>query len=183
MKRGTIINNGTVYAAGFDVAYPMIKVLHAGETELVIESPSISAEGMYDPYIEEDYYLVVERPLIKTEEGKLTMTFSKAYDFDFAIGVRVVNNTAYYDANTKKLNELNSNLTLLVQGTLQSGQTTLTLTDSRITVNSIIEPFYWVDGNVATEPLTYNTITVNNGSVVFEFEEMDSNLTVGIRVM
>lgn len=81
------------------------------------------------------------------------------------------------------VDELNSNLTVLIQGTLPSGDTTLTLTDSRITVNSIIEPFYWVDGNVASEPLTYSTITVNNGSVVFEFESMDSNLTVGIRVI
>lgn len=80
-------------------------------------------------------------------------------------------------------NQVNSNLTTLAQGTLQSGQTTLTITDSRITTNSIIEPFYWVDGGVATEPLTYNTITVNNGNVVFEFDTMDNNLNIGIRIM
>lgn len=177
MKRGTIINNGIVYAAGFDVAYPMIKVLHAGETELVIESPSISAEGMYDPYIEEDYYLVVERPLIKTEEGKLTMTFSKAYDFDFAIGVRVVNNTAYYDANTKKLNELNSNLTVK-QKVLTSGQTTVTYTDNSIDSNAC---FDWY-ADKEHQDLLPSDWSVSGNTLTVTYDAQSEDVTVGVEI-
>lgn len=93
--------------------------------------------------------------------------------------------TATTTANAASLlvNSLNNQLTTLIEGTLVAGQTTLTLTDVRILSTSIIDVYYEVGTGVETEPISYESITVYNGSVILTFAEREANLKVGIRVM
>lgn len=107
--------------------------------------------------------------------GQLPEYYGKASD------VQTATNTA--NAAGLLANQLNSNLTSLVQGVLTVGATSVTITDSRIRVDSIIEPFYFVEGGLASEPITYDTISVSNGSVTMTFGARETALTVGIRVM
>lgn len=87
------------------------------------------------------------------------------------------------DALEDDVEEINNNLTSLITGTLVAGQTTLTISNSKIKSDSIIDPYFEVGSGIATEPISYETMTVNNGSVVFTFEERETNLKVGIRVL
>lgn len=106
--------------------------------------------------------------------GELPAYYGKASDVTTAL------NTA--NASATLSSDLSNKLTSLIQGTLVAGQTSITLTDSRILANSIIDAYYLASAGVSVEPVSYTSITVNNGSVTMEFDEMDSNLTVAIRV-
>lgn len=107
--------------------------------------------------------------------GELPSYYGTAQDTQTAL------NTA--NAAGVLANNLNTSLTSLITGTLLSGQTTLTLTDSRIKDSSIVDPYFWSGTGVANEPISYKTITVSNGSITFEFDEFDTNIDIGVRVM
>lgn len=79
--------------------------------------------------------------------------------------------------------QIDNMLKSLITGTLVAGQTTLTISNSKIKSDSIIDVYYNVGSGVETEAVSYETIKVNNGSVVLTFEERETNLTVGIRVL
>lgn len=93
--------------------------------------------------------------------------------------------TAMTTANAASLlvNNLNSQLTGLITGTLVAGQTSITLSDVRILSTSIIDPYFEVASGTETEPISFETITVYNGSVVMTFAEREDNIRVGIRVL
>lgn len=107
--------------------------------------------------------------------GELPSFYGKASDVQTAT-------TTANAAGTLATN-LDNKLTNLIQGVLVAGQTSITLTDSRILANSIIDPYYFAQSGVPIEPISFTSITVNNGSVTMEFDERDSNLTIAIRVM
>lgn len=107
--------------------------------------------------------------------GELPSYYGKASD------VQTATNTA--NAAGTLATDLNNKISNLIQGTLVAGQTSLTLTDTRILTSSIIDPYFWATAGVPTEPISFNSITVNNGSVVMEFDSMDSNINVAIRVL
>lgn len=69
----------------------------------------------------------------------------------------------------------------LSKATLSAGQTSVTITDSRIKEDSIIDPYFFATG--ASEPISYETIAVSNGSCTMTFEARDTNLLVGIRII
>lgn len=60
-------------------------------------------------------------------------------------------------------------------GTLEAGQTSITLTDISITSNSVIEIF--TDSDV-----DYNSVTVSSGAVIVTFDEQPTNIQVMARI-
>ena len=75
------------------------------------------------------------------------------------------------------LTEINSNLTKLITGTIASGETSITLTDSRIKTTSIVDIYF------ENKVLAPTSVTVNNGSIVIEIDEQDSSTNVGVRCL
>ena len=63
-----------------------------------------------------------------------------------------------------------------LQGTLAAGQTSITFTDSVINSNRTIDYCPSIYGVVPT------SITVSSGSVVFTFNEQESDMVVKVRV-
>ena len=86
------------------------------------------------------------------------------------------------NATNGKVNELESKLEMTVSGTLNSGAESITLSSNKITANSIIDPYFWVETGSAIEPVSYATITVTTGQVVMTFDALDYDLQVGIIV-
>ena len=64
----------------------------------------------------------------------------------------------------------------MIKGTLSAGATSITLTDSRITTNSI---FRFFTSKFGVSP---TACTVNNGSVILTFESQSEPITVGVKV-
>ena len=64
----------------------------------------------------------------------------------------------------------------ITTSTLTAGNTTITLTDARITANSVLS-FYTSIYGVNPE-----TVTVSNGSVELTFEAQASDMIVGVKV-
>ena len=64
----------------------------------------------------------------------------------------------------------------MIKGTLSAGSTSITLTDSRITTNSI---FRFFTSKFGVSP---TACTVNNGNVILTFEAQSEPLTVGLKV-
>lgn len=62
-----------------------------------------------------------------------------------------------------------------VTGTLSSGSTSITLSDSAITTSSTIEVFNDLD-------IPYNSKTLTTGSIILTFDAQQSNMTVMVRV-
>lgn len=63
-----------------------------------------------------------------------------------------------------------------LQGTLTAGQTSITFTDSVINSNRTIDYFPSIYGVVPT------SITVSSGSVVFTFNEQESDMILKVRI-
>lgn len=62
-----------------------------------------------------------------------------------------------------------------ITGTLEAGQTEITLNNSTITTNSTIEVFDEFD-------IPYNSKTVSMGSITLTFDEQDADMTVKVRI-
>ena len=69
---------------------------------------------------------------------------------------------------------------MTVSGTLAAGATSIELAHSSITNDSIIDPYFFVDGE--TEPISYKTIKQETGKVTMTFDSRDAAITVGIVV-
>ena len=63
-----------------------------------------------------------------------------------------------------------------LQGTLSAGQTSITFTDNVINSNRAIDYFPSIYGVVPT------SITVSTGSIVFTFDEQESDMTLKVRI-
>lgn len=72
---------------------------------------------------------------------------------------------------------VNSNLSNLIIGTITSGNTSITLTDSRIKSNSIIDIYF------ENKVLAPTNVTVTDGSITIEIESQDSDTNVGVRCL
>ena len=71
----------------------------------------------------------------------------------------------------------NKNLSNLIIGTITSGNTSITLTDSRIKSNSIIDIYF------ENKVLAPTNVTVTDGSIIIEIESQDSDTNVGVRCL
>ena len=78
---------------------------------------------------------------------------------------------------TGAISTLNSNLTDLITGTITSGGISITLTDSRIKSNSIIDIYF------ENKVLAPTNVTVTDGSITIEIESQDSDTNVGVRCL
>mgnify|MGYP003304172697 CR=1 FL=1 len=76
-----------------------------------------------------------------------------------------------------KTNEAVNKLTNFLTGTLTAGETSLTISDSSITEDSIIDIYTNVFGVNPTE------VTVVNGSITLVFDAQETDLGVKVRVM
>lgn len=75
------------------------------------------------------------------------------------------------------INELNSIVAATpVTGTLEAGQTSITISDASITTDSLFDVYVDIDG------VSYNSITIANGSVTLTFDAQSSNMRVAILV-
>ena len=63
-----------------------------------------------------------------------------------------------------------------LQGILTAGQTSITFNDAVINASRVIDYFPSIYGVVPT------SITVSTGSVVFTFDEQESDMTVKVRI-
>lgn len=107
--------------------------------------------------------------------GELPSYYGKASD--------VVDAKNVAQASSTLVNSLNNELKTLTTGTLVAGQTSITLSNVAISSTSIIDVYYRQNLGVATEPIVYTTMTVNNGSVTLTFESRSADLVVGIRIL
>jgi len=69
-----------------------------------------------------------------------------------------------------------NNMLTITTTTLTAGQTSITITDSRITTDSALSFYTSVYGVNPTE------VSVATGSVTLTFDEQDADMTVGVRV-
>lgn len=76
-----------------------------------------------------------------------------------------------------KINEEVNKLTNFLTGTLTAGETTLTISNSSITEDSMIDIYTNVFGVNPTE------VTVANGSITLVFDAQETDLGVKVRVM
>lgn len=63
-----------------------------------------------------------------------------------------------------------------LQGILTAGQTSITFSDNVINSNRVIDYFPSIYGAVPT------SITVSSGSVVFTFDEQETDMTLKVRI-
>ena len=90
---------------------------------------------------------------------------------------RWVNRTIWYPDNiTAYISEKNT----IYSATLAAGATNVTITNDKITTNSIIDTYFETTGVYA--PIYYDSIEVVNGAVTIHFEPMKKQVTVGIRI-
>lgn len=73
-------------------------------------------------------------------------------------------------------------LTEIIGSTLSAGATTVSFTDSRITVNSAIDPYVWVADGSTVDIIAPTAIAVSTGSCTLTFDAQSSDVLVGIRV-
>jgi len=75
------------------------------------------------------------------------------------------------------LTKLNADLTVLLTGTITAGNTSLTISNTKITTSSIID-IYFED-----KVLAPTNVTVTTGQIVIEIAKQDSNVNVGVRIL
>lgn len=78
-------------------------------------------------------------------------------------------------SNTTKITNIETKLSMIT-GTLSAGSTSITLTDERITTDSV---FRFFTSKFGVSP---TGATVNNGSIILTFEAQSEPLTVGVKL-
>lgn len=101
--------------------------------------------------------------------GELPAYYGKASD--------VAQATSVAQASSVLVNQLNDKLTALPTGTLQAGQTTLTINDLSITENGIIDIYTSVYGLAPTDVTTFN------GGITMTFAVQDEPVYVKVRCL
>lgn len=118
-------------------------------------------------------------------------TFTLSEEADIYVGAEIGNGTTVNNLVFKPMLvegsvaptkfKLNGDITLV--GVLSAGSTTLEIRNDKILANSIIEPpYFYVESDEETEPISYNTIKVTNGSIVMTFDSQPKDLYVGIKL-
>lgn len=77
----------------------------------------------------------------------------------------------------KKIEALNSNLIDLIVGSIPIGDTSITLTNAKITTDSIIDIYF------RDKVLAPTNVTVTNGQIVIEIDEQETITEVGVRCL
>lgn len=85
------------------------------------------------------------------------------------------NNKIYVKNGTSEYKEV-ATVSPMITGTLSAGSTSITLTDSRITTDSV---FRFFTSKFGVSP---TACTVNNGAVILTFEAQSEPITVGVKV-
>lgn len=76
-----------------------------------------------------------------------------------------------------KIDELDADLTVLLTGTITAGNTSVTISNEKITTSSIID-IYFED-----KVLAPTNVTVTTGQIVIEIDAQDSDTNVGVRCL
>ncbi len=90
--------------------------------------------------------------------------------------------TEQVEFNKKSIESINESLSTIISGTLSAGSTEITLSDARITPNSIIET--WINvGSSTTSLIGPTAMAVSTGKCVLTYDAQDADIVVGIRVI
>lgn len=98
------------------------------------------------------------------------------YDVTRAEGTISAEGDAFNAANMNDLEDRIESAFEIITGTLTSGQTSITITDTSINTNSILSFYTSIYG---ANP---EAVSVTNGSVTLTFEAQESNMMVGVKV-
>lgn len=80
-------------------------------------------------------------------------------------------------ATKEEIDAVRLALTDLITGTIASGQTAITLSDSRIKSSSITDIYF------ENKVLSPTSVTVSNGSITINIESQTSSTKVGVRCL
>lgn len=106
---------------------------------------------------------------------KISSMFKNIRFFQKRIGTTDISGIS--DTITGAINTMNQNLTELITGTIATGDTSLTITDSRIKETSIIDIYF------ENKLLAPTSVTVTDGSITIEIEAQETDTNVGIRAL
>ena len=98
------------------------------------------------------------------------------YDVTRAEGTISAEGDAFNATNMNDLEDRIESAFEIITGTLTSGQTSITITDTSINTNSILSFFTSIYG------VNPEAVSVTNGSVTLTFEAQESNMIVGVKV-
>lgn len=80
------------------------------------------------------------------------------------------------------IDEISGKQTDVIASTLSAGATTVSFSDARITVDSIIEPYVYFGNGTDVNIIAPSVVNVTSGSCVLTFDAQDADTVVGIRV-
>lgn len=132
-------------------------------------------------------YLIANAIEITQAEYDALADKSGTYIIKDAVSVPVSASNVSYSNTTSGLGASTvqgaiDELTEIIGSTLSAGATTVSFTDSRITVNSAIDPYVWVADGSTVDIIAPTAIAVSNGSCTLTFDAQSSDVLVGIRV-
>ena len=80
------------------------------------------------------------------------------------------------------IDEMSNKQTDIIASTLSAGATTVSFSDARITVDSIIEPYVYFGNGTDVNIIAPSVVNVTSGTCVLTFDAQDADTVVGIRV-
>ena len=136
-------------------------------------------------------YLITNAIEITQEEYDALDDKSGTYIITDAVSVPLSASGVAYSNTTSGLastvvqgaiDEISQKQSDIIQGTLAAGSTAVTFTNSRITTDSIIDPYQYTTPGSTVSIIAPTQIIQSNGSCTLVFDAQESAVTVGIRV-
>lgn len=109
---------------------------------------------------------------IQNDDGTVSFVDVTEYtQVGTSFGAKDINDT------NAAINDVNRKLGDLLTATIPSGDTSATITDSKIKSTSIIDIYF------ENKVLAPENVTVSDGSIIVEISEQDTDTVVGVRVI
>lgn len=109
---------------------------------------------------------------IQNDDGTVSFVDVTEYtQVGTSFGAKDINDT------NAAINDVNGKLGNLLTATIPSGDTSATITDSKIKSTSIIDIYF------ENKVLAPENVTVSDGSIIVEISEQDTDTVVGVRVI
>lgn len=136
-------------------------------------------------------YLITNAVEITQAEYNALADKSGTYIIKDAVSTPLSANSVTYSNTTSGLasttvqgaiDEVSGKQTNIISGTLAAGSTAVTFTNSRITADSIIDPYQYTTPGSTVSIIAPTQIIQSNGSCTLVFDAQESAVTVGIKV-
>ena len=132
-----------------------------GEGVTFVSTDHVYTGLLFRVYSGQTYNNLTFKPML--EVGEVAHAFEPMSESNVALAAKV------------------SNMSNIISGTLLAGATSITFSDSRISTDSIVEPYQHA-GTVDTKIIAPLTVKVVNGSCTMTFDRQDQDVILGIKV-